>query len=122
MIAELLAALHAEFDGEISVVESVPSKFSAPSIVIAPGDPFLTPGTHSTVEETWEILVVFNPTGAGRNVEFFRSTSLRVRKAAGAAGALWVQTRAPRRASPNPDDPAAIAPNTVRFKYQPETT
>ena len=62
MIDDLTAALVAEFDGELIFAPWLPPTISPPAVVVAPGDPFLVPGTHGGVVETWRILVAVSIT------------------------------------------------------------
>lgn len=104
-------------DGKAIFYPYVPSVITPPSVIVAPGEPFLEPGTHGTVEERWDVLVAFNPAGPDRGLPEMRRLALLVRSAASKAGAVWVQTHAPRKASPEANDLTAVAVTEVRFKY-----
>lgn len=122
-IDRLVTALTEEFSQEGKQVQlhlAVPAQFTVPSVVVAPGDPFIEPRSLSEVRERWEVLVVFNSLADDRNVAQMRLNSLRVRRAALSVGALWEQTGGIRRASNEPTDTTALVPNTVIFPYNPD--
>lgn len=120
MIDTLLTALQDEFEGGVQFHSNIPATFTAPSVVVAPGDPFLSPGTHGHIEERWDILVVYNTTAPDRNIRQLRENSLKIRRAVGSVGALWQLTTGPRKASQEPSDVKALVINQVSFKYSPD--
>jgi len=88
-VDRLLDELRTEFEGEVAFHATVPANPTAPSIIVAPADPFLEPGTHGTVRESWDVLVAFRIDAPERNVGPMRDYSLRIRAAAARAGAVW---------------------------------
>lgn len=118
MIEDLLEALVAEFGGEVVFHAVPPSVFSAPSVVVVPRDPFITPGTHGAVTESWDVLAVVSLKAADRGLSQMRDLSLRVRKAASSVGGLWKRAGGPRLGSAT-DLSFVVVPNQIDFRYMP---
>ena len=116
MIDKLLEALTAEFDGDVIFSAWVPSQLTPPQVVVAPGDPYLQPSTHGTVEETWDVLVVVSVKEPGPGIDQMRDLSLRVRGAAMSVGALWRRAGGPRRSTVE-NSQTVISVNEIAFKY-----
>lgn len=116
-LERLLDELAGEFT-DVVFHSTVPANLTAPSVVVAPGDPFLEPGTHGLIVEAWDVLVVFRADSPDRNLETMRRNSLRVRAAAARAGAAWSSTSGPRRAG-GEESTVALAVNAIRFRYDP---
>jgi hypothetical protein len=119
LLDELLSALQAEFDSDVQFHANLPANFTAPSVVVAPDDPFIEPTTHGLVNEHWNILVVYSATAPDRNVTQMRQNSLRVMRAVHSVGALWVRTTGPRRATANEADTTQLVQNQITFRYSP---
>jgi hypothetical protein len=119
-VDRLLDELRSEFEGEVAFHATVPANPTAPSIIVAPADPFLEPGTHGTVRESWDVLVAFRIDAPERNVGPMRDYSLRIRAAAARAGAVWESASGPRRLG---DDKSTIAvsANRIHYRYPPPT-
>lgn len=123
MIETLIEALRTEFGGEISFHPVLPKTIStAPAVVVAPGDPFIENGTHGTVTETWQVLVVVSMKEAGLGLDTMRELSLRVRQVVGAVGASWQQASGPQRLQREASQKQfVLSVNEVKFKYDPST-
>lgn len=120
----VIAALAAEFTTEIIFSASIPSVLTAPSVVVAPGDPFIEPSAigggsgDGLVVERWDILCVVSIAEPGEGIKTMRNLSLRVRRAVGKNGAVWAQASGARRiASDNSNTVFSL--NTVSFIYDP---
>jgi hypothetical protein len=116
----LAAALAAEFAGEILFVPSVPAQISPPQVIVIPGDPFLAPSTHGSVEETWEVTVAVSVKESKVGIDQMRDLSLRAARVCQKTGAVWEQAGGPL-ASTLANAQTVISRNTVRFKYIPPT-
>lgn len=116
----LMDALKAELGTapEIVLYETPPSTWTVPAVVVIPGDPFLTPSTHGTIEERWEVLVTATAKDRGVGVDQMRTISNRVRKAITAAGGLWRETSGPRIPEADTRDFFFVI-NRIAFKTQP---
>jgi hypothetical protein len=114
-------ALRAEFGPESGVLFQAvpPTVFTAPSVVVTPGDPFLSPATHGAlVLEAWEVLVVVAVKEVSVGVEQMGDLSRRVRRAAGSVGALWEETSGPRVPAATDSRGFVFVINRVSFKTQ----
>jgi hypothetical protein len=118
MIETLITALTAEFDGDVAFYPAVPSQIVAPAVIVAPGDPFLAPGTHGTISENWDVLVAVGFKDTGEAVTQMRDLSHRVRRVVGETGGLWRQAAGPRRGATESDQ-TVITVNEITFKYPP---
>ena len=125
MIDALIEALRSEFEGEVQYHASIPSTFSAPSVVVTPGDPFLEPrdAAGSLVRENWNVLVCVSLKEAGTGISQMRELSLRVRKASKSVGAVWLSASGPRRlqgeATASPTQVLSV--NELHFRYDSES-
>ena len=117
MIDDLVAALVSEFDGEIIFAPWLPPSISPPAVVVAPGDPFLVPGTHGGVVETWRILVAVSISEPRMALDQIRTLSLRARKAAHSVGAVWRDSGAPGQTASNTS--TVVSVTEIAFRYPP---
>lgn len=116
LVQALIDALKDELGADVTLYTSMPATIQGDAVIIMPGDPFLTTSHFGEVEETWDILVTSKLISPDRGVNRSRELSLKVRKAAGKVGALWVSA-SPRYVT---DDKAVWAlVNVVRFNYEP---
>jgi hypothetical protein len=116
----VVAALTAEFDLEVVFVSSLPSTLTAPSVVVAPSDPFLEPSTIAPgfVEEQWDVLAVVSWAEQAPGLDQMRNLSLRVRRAVSGAGGSWRGSSGPRRMATETSS-LVFSVNTVVIKYDP---
>jgi hypothetical protein len=119
MFERLHQALRTEFADVVLHLEQ-PASFTAPSVVVKPGQPFLEIGTNGTIEEHWHVLVVANKAAADMGVGTMRKLSLKVRRAAHSVGAIWEGTNQPEVLK-DESKTLAILTNTVRFRYLPDS-
>jgi hypothetical protein len=121
-VQRLVQALEDEFGGNVPLYITVPPRLMAPSIVVAPptSGPYISPGTMGTVEERWDILVVFGFAAHVNNLDQMRMNSLRVRSAASTVGARWEGADGPMKATNDANDTTAVSRNTVVFRYDPD--
>lgn len=117
LLDDLLEALRAEFAGDVTFHASVPSTITAPAIIVAPSDPFLTNDTHGTIRETWDVIVAVSLKDPTRGLDTARDLSLRLRRATGTVGAHWSQAAGFR--VPSDSNLQAVTINTVYFRYDP---
>lgn len=117
----LITALTAEFTDEVIFMPTIPSTISAPSVVVAPGEPWLEPSTTGTagmIQERWDILTAVSVAEPGPGVDLMRNLSLRVRKAVSGAGAVWRNASGARRLAAMGDQTQIVfSLNTVTFNY-----
>ena len=118
MIDKLVEALSAEFQGDVIFVASVPATITPPSVIVAPGEPFLNPGTMGAVEENWRVLVAVSIKEPKLGIDKMRDLSLRVRRAVQKVGGLWRLTGGPYAASQT-NSQTVISANEITFKYLP---
>jgi hypothetical protein len=118
-VATLDAALVAEFGGEIVYQSEVPSTFSAPSVVVSPGDPFITNDTFGMIRETWDVLVAVSMKDRGNAVRQLRDLSLRVRRVISSVGGIWDSATGPKRLGDEDAKGMVISVNRVEFSYDP---
>ncbi len=117
MIDDLTAALVAEFDGELIFAPWLPPSISPPAVVVAPGDPFLVPGTHGGVVETWRVLVAVSISEPRMAIDQIRSAVTDHECVAHKVGAVWRDTAAP---GPTTTNPATVVSVTeIAFRYPP---
>lgn len=121
-VDRLTEALVTEFEeegAEVVFAPAIPNTFVAPSVVVAPGDPFLTPSTMApgAVVETWEVLVCVNFGDKAAALTQMRDLSLRVRKAVSGVGAVWRQASGPRRRDGETNKNLILSLNTVTFTH-----
>lgn len=118
--AKLLEALEEVFDTESPVVfqSAPPATFSAPSVVVTPGDPFLVPDTHGLIRERWEVLVVVGIKERAIGIEQARAISVKVRNAISRAGGLWRLTTGPRVPEGDVSRSLVLFINELDFKTQ----
>jgi len=121
MIEKLVEALTAEFQGDVVFTASVPPTITPPSVVVAPGEPFIVPSTHGTVQESWRVLVAVSIKEPKTGIDKMRELSLRVRKAVVSVGGLWVQAGGPYQAQQT-NALTVISANEVHLKYLTEET
>lgn len=120
----IVTALTAEFTTEIIFSASIPSVLTAPSVVVAPGDPFIEPSAigggsgDGLVVERWDILAVVSISSPKEGIDTMRNLSLRVRRAVGKNGAVWAQASGTRRLA-NDNSLNVFSLNTVSFIYDP---
>jgi hypothetical protein len=121
MIDTLIEALRTEFGGEVQYHASVPSTFTAPSVVVTPGDPFIEPrdAAGNLVRENWNVLVCVSLKESATGIEQMRELSLRVKKVSRAVGAVWLGASGPRRlASEATGSPTQVlSVNDIHFRY-----
>jgi hypothetical protein len=119
----LIAQLRAEFvdvaEESILLLENPPAVFSAPSVVVTPGDPFLEPETLGLIRENWDILVVVAMKDKGLGIEQLRDISLRVRRATIGAGAVWRRASGPRKPQGEDAKALVLSVNEIDFKTTP---
>lgn len=119
-IDALVTALKAEFT-DVIFTPTIPSTVSPPSVVVAPGDPFLessTTGATGMVMERWDILTAVSVAEPGPGIDKMRDLSLRVRRAVSSVGGVWRNASGARRlqgAAEN--EPTVVSVNTVTFLY-----
>lgn len=118
MIDSLLSALRAALDEEVTFYDSVPNKFFANSVIVAPADPFIQPTTMGLVTESWQVLVVMSKGLPDKGVARLRDISLRIRSAVSSVGAQWQGTSGPRTVSDDNVEHVLMV-NDVMFKYDP---
>ncbi len=112
-------ALRTQLGDDIATLhENIPNKITPPSVIVTPGDPFLTPATHGLIEERWDVLVAMNRTSPDRGVAGFRELSMAVMSAAHSIGAIWEETSGPRTVGDG-DSSYVLVVNKVRLKYAP---
>jgi hypothetical protein len=87
---------------------------------VAPGDPFLVPATHGTVEEHWDVLVAVSVKEPGLGMDLMRELSLRIHRAVGVEGAVWRRASGWRRFGVD-NAQTVVSLNEVTFKYPPPT-
>lgn len=117
MLDRLLAALRAEFS-DVTLYVAPPKSYTAPSVVVRPGNPFLVPSNHGLVDETWEVLVLVSAAAPDKGVASMRRLSLRIMRAAHSVGARW--EGAPEAGRFEDESSAKVAlSNTIRFRYSP---
>lgn len=119
----VIAALTAEFDLEVVFVPTLPTSLTAPSVVVAPGDPYLEPYAQGgigggMVLERWDILAVVNVSEPKAGLDLMRDLSLRVRRAVTVTGAVWDEASGPRRLATEQSS-LVFSVNTITFKYDP---
>lgn len=119
----LLEALEAEFgstsENPVLLQPNPPATFTAPSVVVTPGDPFLTPNTVGQlglVVERWEVLVVVSMTDKSVGINQIREISHRVRNSISRAGGRWLFASGPRRPQGQDGSSQILCINTVEFK------
>lgn len=113
-------ALRDEFKTEVAFHSSIPSVLRAPSVVVTPGDPYLDPGTHGTVVERWDVLVVVSTIDSASGIKQMRDLSLRVRKAVTGVGALWRRASGPRLPSGTEQVKGLVlSVNQIEFRFDP---
>lgn len=117
MIDELTAALVAEFEGDLIFAPWLPPTINPPAVIVAPGDPFLVPGTHGGVTETWRVMVAVSIAEPRMALDQIRTLSLRCRKAAHSVGAVWRDSGAPSPTAPNSS--TVISITEIAFRYPP---
>lgn len=118
-ISDLYAALKQEFEADVTFYPTIPSVITPPAIVIMPSDPFLEIATHSTVKETWDVLVAVGIKDTESAVILARDLSLRVARAANSVGAVWGGA-AGLTVPESIQTMHAVAVNKVMFKYVPD--
>lgn len=119
----IVAALAAEFTTEVVFSPTIPAVLTAPSVVVAPGDPFIEPSTQGGiagggVQERWDILCVVSITSPKEGIDAMRNLSLRVRRAVSTTGARWNQASGARRLATD-NSLNVFSLNTVTFIYDP---
>jgi hypothetical protein len=120
-ITEALKAEMAD-DPEVLLLENPPALFSPGSVVVTPGDPFLTPATTGSlglVLERWEVLVVVAMLDRAIGIGQMRDYSLRVRSAVSRAGGRWLSASGPRRTQSDEAKALVLSSNIVEFKFDP---
>lgn len=118
LLTAIKAALTPEGEDAPSVafVPHVPNAYTVPSVIVAPGDPFLVTVAHGYIEERWDVLVVFSALAPDKGVGLFRDVSLKIRQAVARAGGRWERTTGPRLTD---DDNTLLVANEIAFKYDP---
>lgn len=114
-IADLYAALKAEFETDVTFYPNPPPQMDVPSVAVMPADPFLEIATHGAIRETWDILVAVGLADTESAVLTARDLSLRVLKAASEVGAVW--GGASGLTVPEVQSSIAVVINSVSFKY-----
>lgn len=116
----LLAELRAEFteaDAEqVTFLDTPPSVFTAPSVVVTPGDPFIENDTLGLLRERWEILVIVAMLEKSSAIVQMGAISRRVRRAVSKAGATWREASGPRTPQSNEARALVLCINKVDFK------
>lgn len=119
--SKLLDALKAEFGREVTIYGSMPASISTPSIIVAPGEPFLVNSTFKNgIEEKWNVLVSTKMNTDDRGTDKLRELSLRVRRAVTSIGAIWdsgQQPAIPTNMAGQVETNVLLVSNVVRFKY-----
>lgn len=120
-IDALVAALTEEFDDDVIFTPTVPSTVSAPSVTVAPGEPFLEPSTTSgIVLERWDILTAVSVAEPAPGIDLMRNLSLRVRKVVLGVGGVWRNASGARRLAAMGDQTLIVfSLNSVTFQYDP---
>lgn len=119
LLDALVEALRAEFDGvPVTLYLAPPTSYTAPAVVVQPGDPFLDNGTVGRIEERWDIAVLTNPAQPDKGVRQMREHSLRIRRAVSSVGAVWEGAGTPQAL--DTEQKTAVF-NRVRFKYDPDS-
>jgi hypothetical protein len=119
-VASLVSALSTEFtDSDVSYAAAIPTTFTAPSVVVAPGDPFLSPGTYGAITEVWDILVVVSFRDKAAGLVQMRDLSLRVRRVVSSVGARWVSASGPRVRQEEQNKDFVISVNRIEFHHLP---
>jgi hypothetical protein len=116
MIDKLVEALTDEFAGDVVFVASVPATITPPAVIVAPGEPFLNPGTMGTVEENWRVLVAVSIKEPKLGIDKMRDLSLRVRRAVNSVGGLWRLAGGPY-STMQTNAQMVISANEITFKY-----
>lgn len=117
-ITSVTEALRSEFSTEIVFQEAPPSTFSAPSIVVTPGEPFITPDSHGVVEENWDVFVVVGMKDKASGFAQLRKLSLRVFAAVRSVGGYWREAGGPLVFQADAKT-LIISTNRVSVKYDP---
>ena len=120
VLDRLHQALSDKFEGEVTYASSIPTTFTAPSVVVAPGDPFLEPHSFGAVRERWDILVVVNFSDKKAALTQMRDISLRVREAVSVVGATWVSASGPRTRDGEQNRNLVLSVNQIHFVHQQE--
>lgn len=120
-IDALTDALKTEFKNKVQFSAALPSQVSAPAVIVAPGDPFIEPGTMTLMNENWDVLVAVSLKDAQGGIAQMRNLSLRVRKAAISVGAHWIQASGPRTLPNNQNTSQVVSINSIRLAYEPGT-
>jgi hypothetical protein len=116
MISTLIDALKLEFEDDVVFSSALPGTVVPPAVIVAPGDPFLTPATHGTVEERWDVLVAVSIKEPAVGIDQMRDLSLRVRRTVVRNGAVWRRASGPRRFNLE-NSQTVVSLNEVVFKY-----
>lgn len=119
----VVTALTAEFNLTVVFVPSLPTSLTAPSVVVAPGDPFQEPYVGGGIAgggvlERWDILTVVSWSEQKPGLDLMRDLSLRVRRAVLGTGAAWRGASSPRRLATQQSN-VVFSVNTVEFAYDP---
>lgn len=121
MIDALVAALRAEFAGEVTFQPNVPKQVQAPSIIVSPGEPFLEPREAASpiVWERWVVLVAVSIKNMAAGLAQMRVNSLRVRRAVNTSGGVWDSASGPRRLEGETaqNSETVVSLNLVHFRY-----
>lgn len=122
-IERMITAIEEAFAGDdggpaVALMLAPPPTITSPAVIVAPGDPFLTPETHGLIVEHWQVLAAVSLKTPDRGVVEMRNLSLRIRAAVSAVGAIWEQTSGLRFQSPT-DQTVAVGVSRIRFKYDP---
>ena len=113
-----MGALKAEFDSDVIFHPAPPPTFTAPSVAVIPGDPFLEPETQGVVRERWDIWVAVSAKSPDRGAADMREISLRVMRAAHKVGAVWVRASGPRTLREQQTQ-LVISIGRIEIKYSP---
>ena len=118
-IDPLIAALTTEFGLEVIFTPFLPLQITPPQVFLAPGDPFLEPGTHGLVVEQVRIVVAVSVKEPRAAHDEVRKLALRVRRACHSVGGFWTgaDALAPLVTT---NTQTVISANTVTLKYNPE--
>lgn len=95
-VDQLVAALKEEFGEGVQFHQARPASVSAPSVIVTPGDPFITNHSLGQVKENWEVLVVVSYKEPKSAITALRQLSLRVRRSVSSVGAMWQSASGPR--------------------------
>jgi hypothetical protein len=118
-ITVVASALTTEFS-DVAFAAALPTTFTAPSVVVAPGDPFLAPSTFGGVTETWDVLVVVSFKDKAAGLIQMRDLSLRVREVVSKAGATWRQASGPRIRDGEANKDFVMSVNQITFDHIPQ--